>query len=530
MKNSQPLVTASKNAPVTRPLNAQQQRILLQLLLKLIILNPLSFTLTESPELLCLLNFLNSSVKLPKRNTIKKLVIRSWNNLKPKISNLLITNGSKIALTSDIWSSIDNKSFIAVTAHFIDNQFTVRTLLLDVKRFPHPHRGRDIAVVLMEIINTFGLNNVVSITTDNGANMLSGMVLFGAKYFSSFHGEVSSRRCLAHIFHLIVKQLMKPLRNEIKKVRVFTSKLHYSVKLKEELQHVVNATTHNANVNIPTDVSTRFNSTYLMLRSYLQLLPFINDYLDSSSDNSISSLKLSDVQALQLMKLKDFLLDFYKATKFLSGEQYVGVSLMTSIWEKNTEKVLAPANNLPQWLRSSCSRTAYLILKYNPFVYNSLTFACMFLDPRFAWMNMTEKLKKDSYFNDFKSLYESKIVLQRNNESLGSGSMNNASLDDEDSFLLSLQRPVVYQEKDELERYGDVVPINMKDCPLQWWKVHQLEFPILSNLARDYLTIPATSVPCERVFSIAGHIKSKKRNSLSDDSLSSLVVLKDWLA
>ncbi|KAL0228756.1 hypothetical protein GEMRC1_013376 [Eukaryota sp. GEM-RC1] len=48
-------------------------------------------------------------------------------------------------------------------------------------------------------------------------------------------------------------------------------------------------------------------------------------------------------------------------------------------------------------------------------------------------------------------------------------------------------------------------------------------------MARDFLIIPAASIPCERVFSVAGHINSKKRPSLADESLTSLMLLKDWL-
>ena len=35
------------------------------------------------------------------------------------------------------------------------------------------------------------------------------------------------------------------------------------------------------------------------------------------------------------------------------------------------------------------------------------------------------------------------------------------------------------------------------DDPLKWWDVNKNNFPILSQLARKYLSIPATSVSSE---------------------------------
>ncbi|KAI4801021.1 hypothetical protein KUCAC02_006184 [Chaenocephalus aceratus] len=67
------------------------------------------------------------------------------------------------------------------------------------------------------------------------------------------------------------------------------------------------------------------------------------------------------------------------------------------------------------------------------------------------------------------------------------------------------------------------------DCPLQWWSTHEGAHPQLSALARKYLGSPATSVPCERLFSLAGNIVQKKRAALSSENVNRLVCLSNWL-
>ena len=48
-------------------------------------------------------------------------------------------------------------------------------------------------------------------------------------------------------------------------------------------------------------------------------------------------------------------------------------------------------------------------------------------------------------------------------------------------------------------------------------------------LAKKYLGPSATSVPCEILFSMSGHIINKKRASMSAHKVNELVCLNNWL-
>jgi hAT family C-terminal dimerisation region len=50
---------------------------------------------------------------------------------------------------------------------------------------------------------------------------------------------------------------------------------------------------------------------------------------------------------------------------------------------------------------------------------------------------------------------------------------------------------------------------------LEFWKRHQIDFPILSQTSRIVLSQPVASSPLENDFSVAGDIMRPKRNNLS---------------
>ena len=60
---------------------------------------------------------------------------------------------------------------------------------------------------------------------------------------------------------------------------------------------------------------------------------------------------------------------------------------------------------------------------------------------------------------------------------------------------------------------------------LKWWKEHAALFPYLSQLARRYLAMPATSASVERLFSVAGQVVTAERARLHPSTVTLLVFL-----
>lgn len=61
--------------------------------------------------------------------------------------------------------------------------------------------------------------------------------------------------------------------------------------------------------------------------------------------------------------------------------------------------------------------------------------------------------------------------------------------------------------------------------PLHWWSIQCKQYPIISQLARCYLCICASSSASERVFSYSGHILLKHRSCLEPEKVNMLLFL-----
>jgi len=88
----------------------------------------------------------------------------------------------------------------------------------------------------------------------------------------------------------------------------------------------------------------------------------------------------------------------------------------------------------------------------------------------------------------------------------------------------------------ELGRYGGMnylAGLTRQDVKnfdvLGWWKAKESEFPILASMARDLLTVQASTVASESAFSVSGRVLSIRRTRLTPPAVEMSICLKDYL-
>ena len=107
-----------------------------------------------------------------------------------------------VAVTSDIWTSATNESYILVTVQYISNSWfwVLCNRVLAVMSIEDRHIGDNIVKWLLDVVAQYDLSpSKVSATVhDNGSNMVAA-----AKKLEALHGW-SSVRCVARTIQLVV--------------------------------------------------------------------------------------------------------------------------------------------------------------------------------------------------------------------------------------------------------------------------------------------------------------------------------------
>nr|DAD24335.1 TPA_asm: hypothetical protein HUJ06_025799 [Nelumbo nucifera] len=111
--------------------------------------------------------------------------------------------------------------------------------------------------------------------------------------------------------------------------------------------------------------------------------------------------------------------------------------------------------------------------------------------------------------------------------------------DNEDDTLkfLASQFAKHLESEESVESKSEVARYLLESCEkpsdsfdiLIWWKMNCQKYPILSQIARDVLAMPISTVASESAFSTSGRLLDPFRSSLSPKMVEALICGQDWL-
>ncbi|CAH1115480.1 unnamed protein product [Psylliodes chrysocephalus] len=99
--------------------------------------------------------------------TVKAKYEEVYNKTKEELKGV-----GSVTLTTDCWTSSSTESFLAVTAHLIDNNFELKHRVLGCDSFSERHTSANLASAIRNILAEWDLENKVLIfISDNAANI-----------------------------------------------------------------------------------------------------------------------------------------------------------------------------------------------------------------------------------------------------------------------------------------------------------------------------------------------------------------------
>ena len=225
---------------------------------------------------------------------------------------------------------VDNYS--SLTAHFVNDYFTLTTLVLACIKHEGHTGGLDIAMDLLNSMEEWGLDDeqLVALVSDTEAKMnKAGMTL-------ESEGITEHMYCVAHVLQLTAVLAYEKKTNDgddmtsVNKLRDLFSYIHKSSQATEKLSKALALVGKNKDLKATTETKTRWGSTYDMIERALDIREGIKammnrEYLERTSHEKktdLELLELDDDDWMTLEYLQHLLKPFKEAQTMLEGDKY----------------------------------------------------------------------------------------------------------------------------------------------------------------------------------------------------------------
>ena len=501
-----------------------------------------AFKVVELDSFKNLINVANKRVKVKHRTTYSKLIKVKAEEIKKELFSIIEAvkeDLNCVAFTTDMWTSRAGTPFMSLTLHFIDKSWSLYRFTPYVAPFPARHTGLNISVGLDAMIEELGLDDgdwELFSVNDNAANVKLGIKL--STYLKEYF-------CSIHTLELAVKDTFSNVPGMsavVKKTKALAKYVHKSTPAKEALKNEAKKESLKFRqlVNPP---DTRWSGYHDNLASVLHLKKPLMTLMASQDNWAEHELSGGDWKliegAVQLLQSVRCTVKTWEAEKVPT--MHTVIERLYNMHAVIDEFIACPRNNrygigFARELKKNIEHRFP-----NTGTDEKLRRISNYLAPQFKGIHLEEAGK----------LYSTKKEIEEevnSHEGDQSAPVLVGTVPDVETAPLSptsrlrkklLERQqrtiiegVVENRKSQLQRefhrYESFsLPSNKTIDILKWWKSHASVLPLLSNLAKKVLTVPASSSKSERVFSTGGNIVTSKRNRLDPSKVENLIVIKE---
>ena len=544
-----------KNITTVQPYRYDEEASLKKFYLA-IIMHEYPFNISEHEYFVDFIKSLRPSFPIKSRVTVRKEILNMLLQEKEKLYPYFKSVPCRFSATMDMWTSNQNKSYMCVTIHWIDDNWCIQKRIVNFVHVEGRHTGSKLSETFTELMVKWYIDKkMFALTLDNAAanevavrDIVADLKANGSSSLVC-DGLFFHVRCACHILNLVARDGLSVIAHTIENIRQLVLAVKGSPLQWEELMKRATECGLDTTKGLCLDVSTRWNSTYMMLRDALYYkAAFMR--LKSSDRRRYEKITPSPNEWSMALKLFQCLKKFFDLTELLSGTLYptanlfyrgfCEIKILLDDWcDSQDTTISAMATSMSKkfekyWKKSS----------------TTLAVAC-FLDPRYKKRLIEFYMRKfhghayqshvDELVDVIKNLYQFYCASQPSTSRARSGSEHMPSdtidmlvdNDDEEleNYLYESSRPDG-AELSELDKYMADAPLRISGQfdILAWWKNQVDEYPILSQIARDLLAVQVSTVASESAFSAGGRVIDPFRSRLDPEMVEALVCTKDWVA
>eukprot|EP00924_Labyrinthula_sp_SR-Ha-C_P000244 snap_masked-scaffold_25-processed-gene-1.7-mRNA-1 protein AED:1.00 eAED:1.00 QI:0/0/0/0/1/1/3/0/714 len=523
---------------------------------KAVVILKQSFGFWSKPCIVDVVRALHPEHKPVGRQRFKKDIMNDYKKAKKLIAVDLMkqVKSGSFSITCDNWSSTCYKGYMMLTLHWITESFQMKRLGLSFDRHSGKHDGGANCNLIMATLKEFGIqHNVVSITTDNGSDMLSAgkrlhSILLQEEEKATSEGKVPivpvlklddfHFRCMAHVNNLITKDVLKHLKNQLYRARRF--RLYFNGTARQGLwEAAVEACGFKGkdDAKLPSiDVVTRWDSMFLFLQALVKKKDIILEVQQKMpADREFTMVKLNESEFHVMSFIADMLKPSYLVTTRASistqGNKQKCSDPPYEVAEHFGDEFLKVLEDLATGIESALRKkvAAY----QNLFVDSKVVLLTEILSKK-VYKN-TEVVTGSSTWQKHKAVLMEFIATVHNKEVLKrqvkkrvqpmvvERSLDDFSDEDDDETIHALDM----EDSKRVEAFLAEKRLPKGYSTLYFWREKRFTYPLLAVLARRYLCIQTSSVDSERSFS---HAKKTfvGKEALKDETFKNLIDLREY--
>src|SRR5262249_13251494 len=149
---------------------------------------------------------LNPSTKVPSADTIRRDIDKRFGDEKGRVRAMLQDAPGFLSFSMDGWTSPNMRAFLGITVHWIDTDWQMRNLLMDMAPLSGSHTGENMYATFQTACDDFGvMAKLLAITTDSASNndtLAAHLEAACQLQHIPFDRNSMHVRCIAHIIHL----------------------------------------------------------------------------------------------------------------------------------------------------------------------------------------------------------------------------------------------------------------------------------------------------------------------------------------